>query len=440
MALREDTSLRRSLTSILAPKRIHTLAQQLGVVRRQRKVDIVALVYTLALGFSVGNRRSLAGLRRAYERATGTTLAPSAFYDRFTDQLAQLLEQLAVEALSKLERRRRRLSGTFQAFQQVLAVDSTLLRLHNALEEAFPSVWTNYMRASAKLNVVMNVVGRGAKRLQLAAGRTHDMHLLRPGRWMRGKLLIADLAYFQSEMFTAIGQHGGWFLCKLKAHTNPFIVASHQRAERWLEGYNLQNVLPYLEGDTADFDGEIPFRIKWGWLRGRGWRKARFRVVGVRNEQTGELHWYATNAPREHLHPKHIAALYAARWEVELLFRELKSHYRIGQLPTRRRAVTECLIYAALITVALGRRLRQWVAQRRPKHASRLTTDRFAVLLACFARDVLDVLLGPRALRAALARKLKRVLLHEAVDPNLSRLPLPERAQRGVLQGQGPGA
>ena len=44
------------------------------------------------------------------------------------------------------------------------------------------------------------------------------------------------------------------------------------------------------------------------------------------------------------------------------------------------------------------------------------------------------------SLRLAVARRLKRVLLHEAVDPNLSRLPLPERAQRGVLQGQGPGA
>ena len=75
MATREDTSLRRSLTSLVPPKRIRSLASELGVVQRRRKVDVVALVYALALGFSVGARRSLAGLRRAYERATGTTLA-----------------------------------------------------------------------------------------------------------------------------------------------------------------------------------------------------------------------------------------------------------------------------------------------------------------------------------------------------------------------------
>jgi len=270
-------------------------------VQRRRKVDIVALVYALALGFSVGARRSLAGLRRAHERATGTTLAPSAFYDRFTHRLTRLLELLVSDALSKLSCARPRLAGVFQAFRDVLVTDSTILRLHNALEEAFPSIWRHYMRASAKLNIVMNVVGRGPRRLQIAAGSTHELHLLTPGRWIRGKLLIFDLGYFQCEMFAAIGQQQGWYLCRLKAHTNPRLVASHQAAERWTVGYHLQPVIPDLRGQSADFDGEIPYRIKWG--HGRGWHTLRLRVVGVWHEQAGEYRWYATNAPRSQLHP-----------------------------------------------------------------------------------------------------------------------------------------
>ncbi|MBW2527375.1 MAG: hypothetical protein JRI23_24550 [Deltaproteobacteria bacterium] len=65
MASREDTSLRRSLATVLPPKRIRALARELGVVQRRRKIYIVVLVYSLALGFAVGGRRSLAGLRRA---------------------------------------------------------------------------------------------------------------------------------------------------------------------------------------------------------------------------------------------------------------------------------------------------------------------------------------------------------------------------------------
>jgi putative transposase len=71
-------------------------------VRRRRKVDVVALVYSLVLGFATGDRRTLAGLRRAYERVTGTCLAPSTFYDRFTPQLASVMKRLLAEVMERI--------------------------------------------------------------------------------------------------------------------------------------------------------------------------------------------------------------------------------------------------------------------------------------------------------------------------------------------------
>ena len=38
---------------------------------------------------------------------------------------------------------------------------------------------------------------------------------------------------------------------------------------------------------------------------------------------------------------KHFTAVDAARWEVELLFRELKGSYRLGQMPSANRRVHE---------------------------------------------------------------------------------------------------
>lgn len=76
--------IREVLTSLFSSQFIRHHATALGAVRRRRKVDIVALVYTLVLAFDRGATRNLASLRRAYAAATGTTLAASAFYDRFT--------------------------------------------------------------------------------------------------------------------------------------------------------------------------------------------------------------------------------------------------------------------------------------------------------------------------------------------------------------------
>ena len=63
---------------MISPQRIGSLARSLGVVRRRRKVDVVALVYTLVLGLGGGGRRTFASLRRAYEHATGTDLVAGA--------------------------------------------------------------------------------------------------------------------------------------------------------------------------------------------------------------------------------------------------------------------------------------------------------------------------------------------------------------------------
>jgi hypothetical protein len=160
MATREDISLRRALTSVLPPTRIRQLARELGTVRRRRKVDIVALVYSLALGFSGGNQRSLAGLRRTYSKATGTTLAPSAFYDRFTTELARLLERLVHEALARKAKSSPRLRGVFARFSEVLATDSTILRLHDALEADCRSALQRHGRQLRILNVMVPLAHR----------------------------------------------------------------------------------------------------------------------------------------------------------------------------------------------------------------------------------------------------------------------------------------
>ena len=68
-----------------------------------------------------------------------------------------------------------------------------------------------------------------------------------------------------------------------------------------------------------------------------------FRVVGVRNQDTDEYHLYMTNLPRETFSAAQIATLYRARWEVELLFRELKSRYGLEKFDTSKPHIVICI-------------------------------------------------------------------------------------------------
>jgi transposase len=113
------------------------------------------------------------------------------------------------------------------------------------------------------------------------------------------------------------------------------------------------------------------------------------------------------------LSPKDIATTYAARWEVELVFRELKSHLRIAQLASARRAVVEALVYAAMIGLAVSRAL--W---RRPRAcvdaARRISERRVTDALATIAVELAIVQ----------RRRWHRLLSGEGADPNVGRLTL----------------
>lgn len=61
-------------------------------------------------------------------------------------------------------------------------------------------------------------------------------------------------------------------------------------------------------------------------------------------EEAEEFDWLI--AP-EDLDAHARTRVYACRWQVELVFKELKSHYRLDELPTRKPAVVEALLLAS---------------------------------------------------------------------------------------------
>jgi hypothetical protein len=125
------------------------------------------------------------------------------------------------------------------------------------------------------------------------------------------------------------------------------------------------------------------------------------------------------------------------RWEIELLFREFKTQLRIEDMPSGNKAVTECLLYAALLALALGRTLHRVLQARwrRTSLAPRTTpTERWTAVLRALTPLLLELLLAAPPRRRSLERRLRRLFEREAPDPNRSRLLLTQRAQRGILR------
>ena len=433
MARVQSIGLRHHLTTLISNKRLWDLARETRFVVRARKVKPPAFFWTLVFGFSLGSDRTLAGLRRAYQTSTKTTLAPSAFYGRFDQSLVRFMKAVVDDLLARATEEDRALAGTLGSFKEVLATDASVIRLHELLARSFPASRTNHTKAAVKLHAVMNVNGRGAKSFKITSERTGDGKALLAGKWLKDRLILFDLGYYRYQLFDCIRRNGGFFLSRLKSNTNPTIVAVHRAwpgASVPLVGEKLQDVIARLQREEIDVEIQVKFQRRI-YAGKRSYARERFRLVGLRNKETKEYHLYVTNRPADRLTAKAVAAVYRARWTVELLFKSLKSDFALEDMPSANKNVALALVHATIATWITSRELRLAVRARLGDEARRVTEGRWSRLLRTWASLLLLVVTIPPRHTREIARHVEVAWLTEAVDPHRNRRSLLEEVEAG---------
>jgi IS4 transposase len=429
MARSKSTPLRTALSRVFPSALLRRLAKQTGTVRRRRRVDPVRLFWVVVLGVGSGER-SFAELRRSYEKVTGTKISASSFYNRFTPAFAQFLRELLSVGLEKLNHSAEAAAAVLGQIREVLCVDSTIVRLHDALAACWPACRTNHTLAAVKLHTVLNVRGRGARRVKITSERIHDSPVLQAGPWVKGRLLLFDLGYFRYSLFAAIARHGGFFLTRLKGNANPTLLRlhrSHRGRAVAVQGQGLRQIRSRLQRAVLDAEAEICFQ-KRKYAGRRSKATMRVRIVGLWDESHSMYHWYITNLPVEVQAAEEIGKLYSARWTIELLFRELKGCYKLESIPSRKSHVAEAFLYASLLTLLASRALLLAVRRWGALGERRTPLERWARLFVSATPELLALVLDPVAMARTRERPLLGFFLAEAPDPNVKRRLLPERA------------
>jgi IS4 transposase len=360
--------IREHLTNVLSDDFIEIRAEELGVLERDRKIDVVTLVWTLILGWPAAAQRTLTSLRRAYMWAAGHCVARSSFYQRLSEHLMKLMESCLEMLLGKAREQASAHHGRFlRHFDDVLAIDSTVVRLHEMLEDVYPGCADDV--ASAKLDVVMNVADQTPNRLEIAEGKRSDQTFwTQIGSWVEDTLLLFDLGYYDFNFFHRIDQQGGRFITRLKSDANPTIVTNH-RTPRGnaieLEGKDLQDVIDRLQRKRLDVT--VALEVEMQKYRGTCSTRIRhFRMVGQRHDETGEYHLYLTNIEPDMLETDDISETYRLRWQMELMFCQLRSHARLDELPSQKEHVVRILIYASFLALLVSRSFLRELRSRDP--------------------------------------------------------------------------
>lgn len=245
-----------AILALFNPEIIDRFAEESGFVKRSRKIDPTALLLALTLDFGIGLQRALALLQRGYEERAEIQLAYSSFHTRFTPGLVRFLRLCVAYALTQLkETDGRLLAKRLSVFEDVLIKDSSVVRLHAKLARFWPATRSRKIAAGIKVDTLLSVRAHGPKTLALVGERTHDVKLLRPGPWVKNRLLLFDLGYYRHRLFAKIAENGGSFLSRVRGTADPRFVSSLKvRRGRAvdLDCRNLSEILPRLHREVLD--------------------------------------------------------------------------------------------------------------------------------------------------------------------------------------------
>jgi putative transposase len=423
----------RSLETLFPKDTIDDLARETGFTKRHRKIDPYIFFWNLVLGFGVQLQRTLESLRKGYMDKANVKLCQSAWHDRFKPETVKFLRACVESAMRQMaSEKNRTLSAKMKWVEDILIQDSSIIRLSAALMKEYPATRSSKNAAGLKVSMLVSAVASGPQKVTIHGERVSETKTLKIGPWVKNKVLLVDLGFFKYQTFARIKENGGYFVSRLKENANPLIV-SKLRTYRGnsidLTGRYWKDIKDDIKRGVLDAEVEVTFS-RQVYKGKRSIDTIPFRLVAIYNDEAKKYHAYITNIPQESLNAEDVAELYRVRWDIEMIFKELKSRYSFDAITSANPDVVEGLVWVGILTLLVSRRLFNVLRASAPiEQAVRYTPLRWATTFVENAVRLEISLMGYFGYEEPHKEGFKKLAwLYEinSLDPHKNRKRLPE--------------
>jgi putative transposase len=412
--------VRTVFEQMLPQDEIDRLCQQCGVIARQRKLDLGMLVRAMVISAGTPGGAYQADVLRSYLECEVPRVTRAAFYRWFDEALERFMEALVQRALAYARAQQVDLPGPLSGVKDWYIVDSTTVRVRDALLDDFPGTGND---AALKVHKIFSVGCGAPVHDHFSPAREHDSRHLQIDESWQGCGLLADLAYASLARLRACEAHQVRFVIRLKDHWKPKVddIARGQVTQEFFPGTDFDTL---LQDDTLALDGRaIDADVHVGGDK----HSLHLRLVGVPTPKG--YCFFLTNLPPR-IGPLQVADLYRVRWEVELSLKLDKSVHRLDQIDSERPGSVKTLLHASLMASTLAALLAHTHhVQTRPQRAGAPRTQAplhprlLALQLAISCQSIAQAF----DLKGAEAKqrwdKIAELLTHTGRDPNWRRRP-----------------
>ncbi len=347
-----------ALKEMLPARTLGVLGRAVSLIRRLRQLQAGAFLWAVVLSRLSAGWPGFEEARRWYQRLTGKLLAPRAFHLRFkspaaVEFFARAFDQVVARWRQPAVPRARHPIAKW--FPDVVLWDSTVMQVADELIGVFPGI--RGIAAGIKVSLAISLYGLVPLYATIVAATRNDMLLFPPLALFRaGTLLLFDRGFVAYHRLREIDSAGCVFVCRHRTNGNALVVRArraparvHRALRQHPEGVWLRTVLACGKKISKAWDVDVLLRPDVGRSR-----MVASRLVILPGPK-GNQRPYLTNMSRQLWSGRALAELYRLRWQVELVFKELKQHLALEKLPTRDPHAVQVLAWASLIALALSR-------------------------------------------------------------------------------------
>lgn len=283
----------------------------------------------------------------------------------FMQKCVTFIIQFRVNSMTTID------STLLSHFKSIKIFDSTSWDIAAKLYTILPGCGGLASKANCKIQLCYEYLHGALSFFEIVPGNKPDTGYTSklPQLIERGELLIADLGYFSLKTLGRIAQAGAYYIFRLRTDTaliNPVTKLT----------IDLRHVLQNIMGNAyqanihlgSQENSRVACRLVClrvgDDIAEKRRNKLRQNARKKGTAQVGEFTLFmagwivmVTNVPAEWLPAEMVRPLYGLRWQIELLFKQLKSVLRIQQSSTAKENRFRCEVLGKLIVAIIIHRI-----------------------------------------------------------------------------------
>ena len=374
---RETQQIEKVFSQIFNTNTLDLLAKSTGFIKRKGEITAFAFVYIISFGHFGNGEIALTYLVAGLSKHFAIFVTPQALSKRINSSSAPNFLKTVLERLlgAQIEKGlKNQMSKCFSMFDGVYIQDSTQVALNEHLSDDFEGQGGGASKSALKIDFVYDITNYIVSSIKMTSATVNDQTNCKEIlKCIKSKsLVIRDLGYFTIDCLKKIQKKGCYYLSRLTISANVYLdkdgIVPLDLVKYFKmhlnENNDTLNVKVYVgkeeRMETRLIVQKVPASV--AAKRARRHKNERKKEPSPFYTEWCKYSIFITNIPESMFSTNLIIALYKIRWQIEIVFKSLKTNVEIDYMKGTNKNRIKSLVYGRLITLVATFIIQNYVA------------------------------------------------------------------------------